>query len=147
MKVSGVGPTGLTSTRRTDKTAGNSKGEFGKHLLDAISTGEEPHAVEPGVPVSGVESLLAIQEVPDALQHEGRRRARQRLVKRGADILERLDALRHGLLTGQISKNQIIELAQLVRGKRDEVDDPQLAHLLDEIELRAEVEIAKLTRA
>jgi hypothetical protein len=147
MKVSGVSSTGLSSTRRTDKTAGNSKGEFSKHLLDMVSTGEEPHAVEPGASVSGVESLLAIQEVPDALEHEGRRRARQRMVKRGADILERLDALRHGLLSGQISKEQIIELAQMVRGKRDEVDDPQLAHLLDEIELRAEVEIAKLTRS
>jgi hypothetical protein len=35
-------------------------------------------------------------------------------------------------------------LAQLVRARRDQVDDPRLIAILDEIELRAAVELAKL---
>ncbi|TAN57291.1 MAG: flagellar assembly protein FliX, partial [Rhodospirillales bacterium] len=65
--------------------------------------------------------------------------------ERGESILGHLDELRHGLLMGHLPKERLIELAQLVRGKRDQVDDPLLAQVLDEIELRAEVELAKLS--
>jgi len=37
-------------------------------------------------------------------------------------------------------------LAQSMRQQRRQSDDPQLNQIIDEIELRAEVEIAKLTR-
>jgi hypothetical protein len=37
-------------------------------------------------------------------------------------------------------------LAQRLRQKRQQSDDPKLNAIIDEIELRAEVEIAKLTR-
>lgn len=37
-------------------------------------------------------------------------------------------------------------LAQLIRAKREQVDDPRLDEILGEIELRAAVELAKLDR-
>jgi hypothetical protein len=38
------------------------------------------------------------------------------------------------------------QLATLVRAKREQIDDPKLLAILDEIELRAAVELAKLSR-
>ena len=52
--------------------------------------------------------------------------------------------MRDGLLAGTLSRDSIIRLAQLVRSQRPEVDDQRLKDVLDEIELRAEVELAKL---
>jgi hypothetical protein len=46
---------------------------------------------------------------------------------------------------GAIPKEKLIAMAQMVRSRRDNVPDPQLASLLDEIELRVEVELAKLS--
>jgi len=61
-------------------------------------------------------------------------------------MLDQLDELRHGLLDGSISEESLGNLSKLVRAKRENVDDPQLMEVLDEIELRAEVELAKLER-
>ncbi len=92
--------------------------------------------------LTGVDSILAVQAIdPD----EGRA-ARQRMAQRGEDILHQLDAVRVQMLSGAIPKAKLMHLAQLVRSKRDEGVDPRLSAILDEIELRAEVEIAKLSR-
>jgi len=61
-------------------------------------------------------------------------------------MLDQLDELRHGLLDGSISEESLGHRSKLVRAKRENVDDPQLMEVLDEIELRAEVELAKLER-
>ena len=89
-------------------------------------------------PTGLVDALLAAQELPDALAE--RRKARAR----GETILQRLDAIRLGLLAGTIPAGQLNELARVVRDHREQVMDPQLREILDEIELRAEVELAKL---
>jgi hypothetical protein len=47
---------------------------------------------------------------------------------------------------GTIPMAKLEALAQLVRAKREQIDDPKLIEILDEIELRAAVELAKLSR-
>ena len=89
--------------------------------------------------IGSVDALLAAQSVETATEEE-RRQARAR----GDDILDRLDELRHGLLAGTLTRGQVVALANLVRSRRGSIVDPKLRELLDEIELRAEVEIAKL---
>ena len=60
-------------------------------------------------------------------------------------MLDRLDDIRLGLLTGTVSKERLTELSRMARVRRGETDDPRLVEVLDEIELRAEVELAKLS--
>jgi hypothetical protein len=145
MKVSGVGSTGATSTtKRAGAVKAKPGGDFARHLVDAVEGAETTHGVDTANPVAGVDALLTVQAATEATDQEARRRARKRLYERGESILDRLNELRHGLLMGTIPRQRIIELAQLVRGKRDQVDDPLLAQVLDEIELRAEVELAKM---
>ena len=64
----------------------------------------------------------------------------------GDDLLNRLDDLRLAILDGVLSKDKLTELAHNLRQKRQNSDDPKLNEIINEIELRAEVEIAKLTR-
>ena len=64
----------------------------------------------------------------------------------GKDLLERLDQLRLGILAGVFSKDRLAELAHKLRERQKETDDPKLNEIVKEIELRAEVELAKLTR-
>ncbi|MBF0268499.1 MAG: flagellar assembly protein FliX [Alphaproteobacteria bacterium] len=146
MKVSGVGAASPASrTSKASKASAKGGTEFAQHLSDAIGGVGEAGVFESPAPVSGVDALLVVQAATDTGDEDARRKARKRLYERGESILNHLDELRHGLLTGQLPKDRLIELAQLVRGKRDQVDDPLLAQLLDEIELRAEVELAKLS--
>ncbi|MCH8917851.1 MAG: hypothetical protein IIC52_07325 [Proteobacteria bacterium] len=63
--------------------------------------------------------------------------------QRAEDILDRLDWLRHGLLAGAFSRRDLEGLARLVRIEKLEVNDPKLTEILEQIELRAEIELAK----
>ena len=64
----------------------------------------------------------------------------------GDDLLNRFDDLRLAILDGVLSKDKLTELAHNLRQKRQNSDDPKLNEIINEIELRAEVEVAKLTR-
>lgn len=142
MKVSGIGSTGsASSTRRSGKATGK-PGEFARALSDIGGGVEDSPAVEGAAPLSSMEALLAAQSVGDATDRE----ARRRMAQRGEDILDGLEEIRHGLLMGSLSVDRLTNLAQLVRSRRDAVSDPRLVAVLDEIELRAEVELAKLSR-
>lgn len=140
MKVKEVGPGRTTDSIRRRKEAGKG-GEFAAELKDAMAATEPGAAVE-SPPVTAADSLLAVQEVPDAASGQKRRETRQY----GQFLLDRLDDVQLALLTGSMPKDRLAELAQAIRRKRRRSDDPRLNEILDEIELRAEVEIAKLTR-
>jgi hypothetical protein len=92
-------------------------------------------------PLATLDTLVTLQEVPDGNQ------ARKRAVKRASDMLDALEGIRLDLLAGEIPAGRLAALLRLVRLQRDQVEDPRLAHVLDEIELRARVELAKLGQA
>jgi hypothetical protein len=60
-------------------------------------------------------------------------------------MLDELEQIRLGLLLGQIPQARLEQLAQMVRARREQLDDPKLIAILDDIELRAAVELAKLS--
>ncbi|HTY65399.1 MAG TPA: flagellar assembly protein FliX [Alphaproteobacteria bacterium] len=137
MKIDKPGSVSSTvGPRRSERASSARPGEFSR-LLDQP---EGASAVSAGNAIGSVDALLAAQSVEGATEEE-RRQARAR----GDDILDRLDELRHGLLTGTLTRGQVVALANLVRSRRSSIMDPKLRELLDEIELRAEVEIAKLS--
>ena len=138
MKIDRV-TTGATPGSRRGERAGTAKsGSFSK----ALSTGE----TNTGGSVSGAASLgpvgalLALQEVSGDQQGDaqGRRHAEE--------LLDRLDEVRLALLDGRLPTSVIERLSALASAHRAEVSDPRLAEILDEIELRAAVELAKLGR-
>ncbi len=86
--------------------------------------------------------MLAVQEASDSTEERSRGLARQY----GNHILDGLEDIQHGLLEGAVPKEKMADLARTVRAKRRHIDEPRPKEIIDEIELRAEVEIAKLTR-
>jgi hypothetical protein len=140
-----VGSTGSTSAPKRARKSGESQrtssGGFAD-ILGQVDAGAEAGLVDAPTSLTGVDSILAVQAInPDAGSA-----ARQRMAQRGEDILDQLDDVRVQMLSGAIPKAKLTNLAQLVRSKREEGVDPRLSAILDEIELRAEVEIAKLSR-
>lgn len=135
MKINGLGRSEPASTRKTDRSkgTGDSFRIFSGHT-------EATAGAAPPTPLAPMNALVALQEVSDAL--EGKRRA----VRRGTDMLDLLDDVRHGLLTGSLSETKLSSLVRVVEATQDHLTEPGLADLLGEIELRARVELAKLGR-
>ncbi len=144
--MKGEGPKSSAGAGQVRKTGGpartSSTGAFASEL-DKVTGAEEEAApaVEGGGGVAGVGGVFAAQSVDDqgSSPQERRRRA-----QRGLEILERLEEVRRGLLLGTIPKDRLADLARMVREKRERGADPIISRLLDEIELRASVELAKL---
>lgn len=134
------GPSSIRTTapvRRTGKASRTSETSFSEHLDETEGAG----AAQGANPLGAVTNVLDIQEVDDALARAARGKIR------AEDLLNKLDDLRLDLLTGGLSKNKLLRLSEVVNSRRPEIEDPRLNEILDEIDLRAQVELAKFTRA
>ena len=136
MKVSGPSGAGPAAAPRGGGTASASG-----FTLDGTSgaSGVAPTARMAGAgAVSSLDALIALQEVGGPLER------RRKAVRRAGRILDVLDEVTLGLLDGGVSSTALDRLVQAVRQERGEADEPRLRDLLEEIETRAAVELAKL---
>jgi hypothetical protein len=133
MRVDGNRPVRSASARPSERTGGS--GNFAEALA-----GDEPvSAPATATPLAGVGALFALQEVADSTAQ------RRKAMARAQHILDRLGDLQLGLLTGTIDRRSLADLAASARAARGATDDPGLQGVLNEIELRAAVELAKLS--
>ncbi len=137
MKVSGTGGPGQTGGARGVRPQA-SPGAFAPIETPAAPEAAGISGASSVAPVSSLEALIALQEVGGPLER------RRRSVGRAGKILDALDALKLDLLEGRLSRNAVEALARAVRDQRALTDEPRLEGLLDEIETRAAVELAKL---
>jgi hypothetical protein len=141
IKIDPVSPKPVATNRRVGGASQAGSGaDFAKALGDSHAGHSQP--VSMALSVNSLSVVLAVQETPDAAKGKARQRARER----GMKMLDFLEEIRAGLLVGAIPKERLEQLAQMVRAKREQIDDPKLTAILDEIELRAAVELAKLSR-
>ncbi len=139
MKIDRLSTIGTSAARRNERNGSTKSGAFAKTL--AVGAEVPPvSTVSGGAALAPVDALLALQEVSD--DPGGRNRGQ----RHGEALLDHLDDLRLGLLSGRMSLGALERLSAMVASKRDQVDDPRLTQILVEIEIRASVELAKLGR-
>ncbi|MBE6452175.1 MAG: hypothetical protein E7012_01630 [Alphaproteobacteria bacterium] len=92
--------------------------------------------------ISVADAIFATQMVDG----EEEREIKKKLIKRGNNLIEKLEEIRDALLVGYIEKEKLIDIARLINEHKVESSDPKLQEIMAEIELRVEVELAKLTR-
>ena len=141
MKITGPdGPKSVGGAKKAEKSKGSSSA-FGD-MLGVDESTEAAHATGASA-IARIDVLLAAQAAEDPTE----RAARGRMRKRGDQILRTLDRLRIGILTGNLTVGNLIDMADVVATHRERINDPQLAGILDEIDLRAQIEIAKMRLA
>lgn len=138
MKVEGPNKTsGTKGPSRTGKKTGD--GAFDALISDTEETAAQA-PVARTASISALDTLLALQGADSSTSEEAAKKAR----KRASDLLDHLDKIKVGLLTGELPKSTLQQLAQTIATHREQALDPKLAEILDEIDLRAQVEMAKL---
>jgi hypothetical protein len=103
---------------------------------EAARAGSPPPALRT---VGGIDALIALQGLEDPAER------RRQALKRGRVALDALDELKIGLLGGELSPVTLTKLRSAAAFLKDGSGEAGLDRLLGEIELRLEVEIAKLT--
>ncbi len=101
------------------------------------------HEAAPELTAVSAPFLLAMQETA---VEPGPIGGRAEALRRGEDLLDRLDGLRLALAAGAVAPDRLDDLVVSLEAERTASDDPRLDILLAEIEVRAAVELAKLGR-
>lgn len=137
MKVSGSGGPGAASGPGRSRGAGSGQG-FSLQGAGAAGPAGSTSPAASVTAVAGLGALLALQEAGGPLER------RRRAVGRAGRILDVLDEVKLALMDGELSVAQMDRLSRAIRAERDQTEDPELEALLDQIETRAAVELAKL---
>eukprot|EP01037_Dinobryon_pediforme_P020415 gene20413-21032_t len=93
----------------------------------------------PSLGLHDLQSLIALQA------YESPTERRRRSVKRGFDLLDVLDGVKMDLLVGRVAPDRLERLVAML-GQKTTSGDPRIDELMEDIELRARVELAKLGR-
>lgn len=130
------GPHSAAVTRETQGARRSSAGGFSLgHAEDA-----KAQSAAPGLRnIGGIDALLALQGVDDAAER------RRRAATRGRAALDVLDELKAGLLGGVLDPGILGRLKAMAAGLQSTSGDGRLDGILAEINLRIEVEIAKMS--
>jgi hypothetical protein len=110
----------------------------GTFSLEAESAARSATATSGTRSIGGIDALLALQGVEEPSER------RRKAVKRGKSALDALDALKLGLLSGTFDTGALARLKAVTSTLTEPSGDPSLDAVLAEIELRAQVELAKI---
>jgi hypothetical protein len=103
---------------------------------DGVPSREAASVVETAAAPT-IDSLLALQSVEDPLL------AKKKALRRGRSLLDTLEAIKADLLAGRVGEGRLNALMALLAQVRER-SEPALDDIIDEVELRARVELAKL---
>lgn len=128
--------------RSSNVSARGSVGKSGTGRAFSPAGNEAParsSAATPVAPAAGLDAILALQAVGTST--EGRRKA----VKRARGLLDMLEDIKADLLIGNVSADRLDALVSQLSGLRER-GAPDLEAVIDEIDLRVRVELAKFGR-
>jgi hypothetical protein len=134
MRILAPNSTALARETQNAKRAGS-----GTFHLDTADTAKPQVPVPTLRTVGGIDALVALQGYEDPAER------RRRAVGRGKSALDVLDQIKLGLLTGTLDPSNLNRLRVAAEQLKDRCGEPGLDEVLAEIELRVEVELAKMS--
>lgn len=134
MKV--TGPSGPSSAQGA-RPARAGGGGFSVSSAGSAAAASAMTAASAAGGVGDVSALMALQGVEDVTER------RRRAIRRGGGLLDRLEELKLALLSGETDDGALERLTRTLREERPVDGDAGLTALLDQIDLRAAVELAK----
>ncbi len=108
---------------------------------DSASAGARASSTTSVASTQSMDALLALQIGDDPQERK------RRTVQHGREILDELDRLKAALLSGRVPAGELLRLAHRLGQRPAFSGDPRLDDIVGQIELRAQVELAKLQRA
>ncbi|MCC7305728.1 MAG: flagellar assembly protein FliX [Alphaproteobacteria bacterium] len=141
MKIEGTGKTqGAAKAKKSGGSSAADAAAFGEMMASNM---KETAAAATTQSIAMVDSLLAVQAAEDPAARAAKKRVRQR----AEGVLKELDKIKVAMLSGNLTVGHMVDIADVVASHREKISDPGLTALLDEIDLRAQVELAKMRGA
>ncbi len=141
MKITGFNTINSNSGVNKRRGVGNAGGFA--DLLASSETSETTttNATSDVAATSALSNLLALQEISEEDVH------RRKLMQHGNNMLDSLEKLRRQVLGGAVSQHTLQDISRQLSIHKQTVMDPKLTEIIEDIELRTAVELAKLEMA
>ena len=136
-----INPTRRVESSSVKRAKGAAATEGKGFATEEMADAKTAAALTGSGPIAAVDTILALQGIEDSPD------SRTRGVHHGEQLLSLLDEVRDGLLAGGIPRLTLNRLALAIAKRRESFAEPKLQTVLDEIDLRARVELAKLEQA
>lgn len=138
MKINHTNSTKSTNKTSKKKSSSNvNSGQFSGLLK--TQGAQETTTTEALTSINSLGSLLSLNDVNDHWDE-----FKQQYYQHGSKVLNLLDDIRDGYLTGEINAQKLDNMLNLINEKKVEMNDEHLKKIVEEIELRALVEKAKI---
>lgn len=140
MKIEGPKSSSDINKKKDAKKTSSGDGAFKSMMGGGAGQATGAGASSMSAGIASVDILLAAQSVDDSTQGKAKRQAKAR----AKGILEKLNDLKVAMVSGNVTIGHMVSIADVVASHRENITDPDLTAILDEIDLRAHVELAKL---
>lgn len=131
MQVGNIVQEKIYATRKKPKASGSESFALDREI-------DEPISKEVPTIRVNISALWTLQEV-DSYGAD-----LEKMKQIGGELLQDLNNIRMGLINSELSKTNITALKESLKKSKIKFQFPELQEVLDDIELRAEVELAKL---
>jgi len=135
VKIDGIAPYSPGSVRKKNKTSG---GGFQSKVSSSSTTSAEAQKPSGVTETKASDTLVLIQEVSTAFQ------AKSEIQLHGENLLNQLEQLQQEMAVGSFSKGALEKLAENLKNRPRESNDHRLEEIVDEIEQRVHIELAKI---
>lgn len=129
IKIDSNRPVQKATPKKSTSAGGGSGSDFSANVGTASDVSETAAVVS----VQATPSLLGLQEVDE------RTTAR----RHGDELLSYLDEIRLDLLSGELDSLSLKNVAARVKAASHHYSDPKMSQMIQEIELRVNIELAK----
>ena len=133
---------GPSRSQQSEQAKKKGKVSSGEGSFSSMVTGETGGAqgANAAQSIASIDVMLAAQGTESPTE----RAARKRMRARADTILSELDRIKVALLGGTLTVGHVIDIADVVAAHREKIMDPRLTSILDEVDLRAQIELAKM---
>ena len=133
----------IDSTQWAGQATARAGGSRGASVAFGLPADTQPAArtttTAPTLVLCDLQALIALQSFEEPKER------RRKAVKRGFDLLDVLEGVKMDLLVGRVEVDRLERLVTML-GNKVETGDAKLDALMEDIDLRARVELAKLGR-
>lgn len=130
----------ISSTAKSPKTKRKESQEKSSGFLEETASHTENSAATSVSTTHAINPFFSLQEVEDDHKKD------DTALEYGYDILEQLEAIKLGLLNGSLNMETLHRIDRSIAGWKKMYQSPKLKQIIEEIELRAKVEHAKLDK-
>ena len=136
MKVDGTNYLKVNTIKKGKHLSKTKKSSFFSEI-ETESPNKDIGTIDTTKSIAPIEALLSLQEVDQSLNLV------EQPILRAENLLNILDSIKLSLFDGKIPASKITSLINGLNIQRQKPLDPKLENLLDQVELRANVELAK----